>query len=207
MSQQKLFCIANWTVLPPVGGITIYEGFELMLHPLRLQIDTRVGRRIMEYVWPTRRKPRRAISTPETEGFRLPPSPSSPSAPRTQTPRRVSTDLPSSKSVDSSRLGIPQLRKTATSRSFSDLRKAASDSLQVPGLHRTRSTDMISSFSVSNSSGQVSKTSDDFRERTFTSRPIVTDDATVMKTRSSQKTFVWVKVSRYVLSDNNFNVF
>ena len=53
--QRDLFLLADWTVLPPVGGITIYEAFEVTLHPIRLQIDTRVGRRIMEYVWPARR--------------------------------------------------------------------------------------------------------------------------------------------------------
>ena len=55
------------------------------------------------------------------------------------------------------------LRKTAASRSFTDLRKAASDALQVPNggrsLHRTRSQDMM--FSASSSSGHISKTSED----------------------------------------------
>lgn len=223
--QRKLFCVADWTVLPPVGGITIYQNFELLFHPMRLQIDARVGRRIMEYLWPSRRRSNTGESpkddTPDDEELQLPPSaPPSPVAsrsplpvlsPRSRSPvstsptkpgtmlvppRRMSEDLPSP--TLSGTLVVPTLRKTATSRSFTDLRKAAADSLQVPGfsprLQRTRSSDALITLAASSSSGQVSKASDDTKSGR---KQDITDDAAVMKTRSSQKTFVWVKVSRY----------
>lgn len=42
-------------MLPPVGGISIYSNFQLDLHPIRLQIEAEVGRKLLEYVWPARR--------------------------------------------------------------------------------------------------------------------------------------------------------
>ena len=50
----------DWSALPPVGGISIIESFNLQLHPLRLQIERRTGRRIMAYVF--------ARSEPDTVG-------------------------------------------------------------------------------------------------------------------------------------------
>ncbi|KAI0702885.1 golgi-body localization protein domain-containing protein [Cytidiella melzeri] len=208
--KRKLFCVAAWTVLPPVGGITIYQGFELTFHPLRLQLDTRVGGKIMEYVWPARRKRGNAGDSAPLELEELPPSaPASPLTPSpitsfapstplrlTVPPRRASVDVVSPVSPDRSMLTIPTLRKTATSRSFSDLRKAAADTLQIPlsplPLQRTKSSDAIFSLTSSNSSGQLSKASDDKEKQGLKQEA---DDAALMKTRSSQKTFVWVKVS------------
>ena len=212
--QRKLFCVSEWTVLPPVGGITIYQNFELTLHPMRLQIDTRVGRRIMEYMWPARRKratqeraPTEPVpETPDLEELHLPPSaPSSPVANRSPLPtstsfarsptikpsRRASADIPSPTRSDT--LAVPGLRKTAASRSFTDLRGAANGSLQVPKLHKTRSTDALITLSTSGSSGNASKSSDETKS---SARRHEADDAALMKTRSSQKTFVLVKVSR-----------
>jgi hypothetical protein len=92
---------------------------------------------------------------------------------------------------------VPTLRKTAASRSFTDLRKAASSTLQIPSsplpLQRTKSSDAVFSLGTANSSGQVSKASDDKEKHGL---KLEADDAALMKTRSSQKTFVWVKVSR-----------
>ncbi|KAF7352699.1 hypothetical protein MVEN_01235800 [Mycena venus] len=59
--KRGLFVLANWSILAPVGGITIYESFELNFHPMRLQVDAKVGRRIMEYVWPARRNRKQSI--------------------------------------------------------------------------------------------------------------------------------------------------
>lgn len=209
--QRKLFCVSEWTVLPPVGGITIYQNFELTLHPMRLQIDTRVGRRIMEYMWPARRKRGDVEPVPEIpdqDELDLPPSaPSSPVAARSPLPtptpiarsptlkhsRRASADIPSPTRTNT--LAVPGLRKTPTSRSFTDLRGAANGSLQVPKLHKTRSTDALITLSPSTSFGQGSKSSDETRS---SRRKQVSDDAALMKTRSSQKTFVLVKVSRFV---------
>src|SRR3954447_24491095 len=61
--QRGLFLLADWTVLAPVGGITIYEEFDLSLHPMRLRVDAKVGVRIMEYLWPARKQRKRLNGT------------------------------------------------------------------------------------------------------------------------------------------------
>ncbi len=164
----------------------------------------------MEYLWPARRKRDKTIEL-DVDALPLPAStatsPVSPGTPldpptprRTQMPlRRASVDIVLPSSTDKNLLMVPTLRKTATSRSFTDLRKAASDTLQIPvsplSLQRTKSSDAVFTLASSNSSGQVSKASDD-RDKQRLKREA--DDAALMKTRSSQKTFVWVKVSRFV---------
>ncbi|KAI0719613.1 golgi-body localization protein domain-containing protein [Cerioporus squamosus] len=208
--KRKLFLLAHWVVLPPVGGITIYEDFDLSFHPMRLQIDIRVGRKIMEYLWPARRKRQEEAS--QTESFMIPedlanaPSASNGHAPSrksgdlpafmyTDSPRHASFDLPPRKSLDANRLMPPKppLRRLGTSRSFTDLRNSRQDSLQVPRIHRTnsssslraKSTDALALAKPSLSTG-----------RTMThGRSQETDDAAEMKTRASQKTFVRVKVA------------
>jgi hypothetical protein len=42
---------ADWSALPAVGGISIIETFDLRLHPLQLQIERSIGRRVMKYVF------------------------------------------------------------------------------------------------------------------------------------------------------------
>lgn len=202
--KQKLFLVADWTVLPPVGGITIYERFEITFHPMRLQIDTRVGRKIMEYVWPARRH--RHNTEDEVQAFDdIPESPSAfdessnvvivPESP--MSPRRSSWDVSPRaprQSYDSHRLApASPLRKLGASRSFTDLRNTMSDSMVVPKLHKTRSTDALLAFSSPSQSGSKVTEGLDRRLSARSAREI--DDATVMKTRSSQKTFVWVKVN------------
>ncbi|KAI0677563.1 golgi-body localization protein domain-containing protein [Trametes maxima] len=193
--KRKLFLLADWTVLPPVGGITIYEEFELMLHPMRLQIDIRVGRKIMEYLWPARRD--RVHAPAETESFSVPEAfgraDDLPAVTYTDSPRHASFDLPPRKSLDATRLAPPALRRLGTSRSFTDLRNSArQDSLQVPAprLQRTRSSDALAISKSTTSGGKTAHEKDRLRQET--------DDAAEMKTRASQKTFVRVKVARCV---------
>ncbi|OCH92936.1 hypothetical protein OBBRIDRAFT_802282 [Obba rivulosa] len=187
--KRKLFLLADWIVLPPVGGITIYERFELTLHPLRLQLDTRVGHKIMEYVWPSRKH--RQPTENDNSGHALLDSNVMVEEPQTiaDPPRRSFSEAPARKSEDSHRLKAPSLRKLGASRSFTDLRNMRNESLQVPRLHKTRSTESL----VSPSSPSRSLI-DSHKMRTSTS-PGEIDDATEMKARSSQKTFVWVRVA------------
>ncbi|SCZ97917.1 BZ3500_MvSof-1268-A1-R1_Chr3-3g06455 [Microbotryum saponariae] len=56
MAKVNVFAAVLWNALPPVGGISIVEQFELHLHPIRLQLEHHVGRRIMDYVFSQRRK-------------------------------------------------------------------------------------------------------------------------------------------------------
>ncbi|TFK43439.1 golgi-body localization protein domain-containing protein [Crucibulum laeve] len=190
--KRGLFLVANWTILPPVGGITIYEVFEMSLHPLRLQIDSKVGHRIMEYVWPARRQRDETAATPITPKTPLQIEVKSPVSSRSSldSPRALHAHPEPPKSL------IPPLRKLGSSRSFTDLR-AVKDSgfLRAPILHRTHS---------SNSLKQIANTLDSSEHRasgTASGSGAVDEeqekigDAAVMKTRSSQKTFVLVKIS------------
>ena len=56
MAKQGRFMNAMWSVLPPVGGIAIIDLFELHLHPVRIQIEMRVGRQIMDYIFGSKRE-------------------------------------------------------------------------------------------------------------------------------------------------------
>ncbi|KAK0552268.1 Protein SABRE [Tilletia horrida] len=56
MAKKGRFLFASWVVLAPVGGIAIIEDFELNLHPVRLSIELKVGREIMDYVFGSKRR-------------------------------------------------------------------------------------------------------------------------------------------------------
>ncbi|KAG6896106.1 hypothetical protein C0992_010275 [Termitomyces sp. T32_za158] len=168
--KRGLFLIASWTSLAPVGGIIIYESFEMSLHPIRLQIDARVGRRIMEYMWPARKY--RNIPNEEDQ----------PSL-----DHRMSIDSPRAlyelKSMDESVKDplMPSLRKLGTSRSFSDLRGSSKDTLTVSKIPSSESLRKMSL--LGDKEGGKSKISK-------------SNDAAEMKTRTSQRSFVLVKISR-----------
>lgn len=171
-------------VLAPVGGITIYEKFQLDFHPIRLQLDARLGQRIMEYVWPARRgrdqtNPIRDLPESHRPSEQPPPRSSLESALLLQKPRR---------SLDSNRLA-PGLRKLGSSRSFTDLRSAAAESTKTPvetSFGRAATPDL----SVNEDSRSIRKVNREDQPGK--------DDAVEMKTRSSQKTFILVKISRSV---------
>ncbi|CDR98696.1 hypothetical protein [Sporisorium scitamineum] len=56
MAKEGRFVDAMWSVLPPVGGISIVDMFEFNLHPVKIQIELLVGRKIMDYVFGTKRQ-------------------------------------------------------------------------------------------------------------------------------------------------------
>ena len=49
------FLLAHWLCLPPRGGIPIMDRCELHLHPVRVQLELRVGRQLTEYLLGARR--------------------------------------------------------------------------------------------------------------------------------------------------------
>ncbi|EPQ31935.1 uncharacterized protein PFL1_00134 [Pseudozyma flocculosa PF-1] len=51
MAKAGRFLDAMWSVLPPVGGISIIDYFELKQHPVRIQVEMRVGRQIQDYIF------------------------------------------------------------------------------------------------------------------------------------------------------------
>lgn len=171
-------------MLAPVGGITIYEKFQLDFHPIRLQLDARLGQRIMEYVWPARR------GRNQTDTIRnLPEShrPSEQPLPRSSLESALLLQKPR-RSLDSNSLA-PGLRKLGSSRSFTDLRSAAAESTKTPvetSFGRAATPDL-----------NVNEDSRSIRKVNREDQP-GKDDAVEMKTRSSQKTFILVKISRSV---------
>ncbi|GAK65420.1 uncharacterized protein PAN0_008c3637 [Moesziomyces antarcticus] len=56
MAKEGRFLDAMWSVLPPVGGISIVDMFEFNLHPVKIQIELVVGRKIMDYIFGTKRQ-------------------------------------------------------------------------------------------------------------------------------------------------------
>lgn len=196
--------LANWTVLAPVGGIAIYESFELSLHPLRLQIDARVGRRIMEYVWPARRhRQQHTIEEGPSAAF----TPSEKLRPRSIKASRSSLDSPRTlqglrvPSEASQTTLVSPLRKLGASRSFTDLRRTA-DTLKPPSLQRTYSSEGLRQPLAPSDldSRWVKHRVDSGNKGPAAERR--TGGAAEMKTRSSQKSFVLVRISRYGLHLN-----
>ncbi|KAG2042334.1 golgi-body localization protein domain-containing protein [Suillus americanus] len=179
MCKRGVFLDANWAVLAPVGGITIYEKFHLDFHPIRLQLDASLGQRIMEYVWPARRNRNRGTDTASPCDAHHP-------KPRASLDSSKLLNQPRS-SLDSTSL-TPPLRKLGSSRSFTDLRSAAADSMIMPY--------------PATQSNQRSLTADALDESRRHKHAIIRQvslehktDFDEMKTRSSQKNFVLVKIS------------
>lgn len=56
LCKVDVFAAILWNALPPVGGISIVEQFEVHLHPIRLQLEHRVGRQILDYLFVQRRQ-------------------------------------------------------------------------------------------------------------------------------------------------------
>ncbi|KAG6831126.1 hypothetical protein H0H92_012551 [Tricholoma furcatifolium] len=173
--KRGLFLIASWTVLAPVGGITIYESFEMSLHPIRLQIDARVGRRIMEYLWPAR-KHRQTMNENDS---------------RPTVDQRISLDSPRTlhaghKPPREATTGhlAPPLRRLGASRSFTDLRGSAKEALSVPALNKMPSSESLRKATL------VAET-----EHSKAKGKSTKSDAAEMKTRTSQRSFVLVKIS------------
>ncbi|KAI6047410.1 golgi-body localization protein domain-containing protein [Pisolithus marmoratus] len=178
-NKRDLFLDANWIILAPVGGITIYEKFQVDFHPIRLQLDARLGQRIMEYIWPSRRgRDKKSAHDPYLGND------------------EVSLDQSATRtSFDSSRLsqkprtsldpnGLTSWKKLGGSRSFTDLRSAATESAH--SLHRVQE---LEPDPHEDSRGP---------RKDIRGKPRK-DDAVEMKSRSSQKTFILVKISSFEL--------
>ncbi|KAJ7498810.1 golgi-body localization protein domain-containing protein [Mycena latifolia] len=192
--KRGLFVLANWSVLAPVGGITIYESFELNFHPMRLQVDAKVGRRIMEYVWPARRNRKRLTEEEDRRAAdnyteAMPLSRSSLDSPRLAAPKKASLSAPT--------LAPPM--KLSASRSFTDLRSTSQSLVppSTPQLHRTLSSSALRQPTLPDPPPALTSSK---KNRSDSSNKVAqlhkkTGDAAEMKTRSSQKSFVLVRIS------------
>lgn len=56
MAKQGRMVNAIWSELAPVGGISIVDQFELELHPIKVQLEIKVGRMIMDYIFGSKRR-------------------------------------------------------------------------------------------------------------------------------------------------------
>lgn len=126
--KANLFAVLQWDALAPVGGISIVEQFQIHLHPVRLQLEHRVGRQILNYIFSQRRK---ATDLPPREEAIKPSRPSlAPSSTNSSYSRysQSNDSLPLSK--NSSRTHLPENRSsaalTSSSASFSALGRTTS---------------------------------------------------------------------------------
>ena len=139
---------------------------------MRLQVDAKVGTRMLEYFWPARRD-RKASSAEVTIR-----------EPGALSPGTTRSSLDSSLALQAARYNLDQTglapfvsHKLQTSRSYTDLRTP--DSLETSSISRTQSSP----------------------GRHNSALPGLALDTVVdtdMKTRSSLRTFVLVRISRYL---------
>ncbi|KAJ6628726.1 golgi-body localization protein domain-containing protein [Mycena sp. CBHHK59/15] len=192
--KRGLFVLANWSVLAPVGGITIYESFQLNFHPMRLQVDAKVGRRIMEYVWPARRNRKRLTEDEANTSLDTSPDPLVLSRSSLDSPRAL--QMPKGRLFSAPPSLAPPIKLSA-SRSFTDLRTASLQVPSAPTLHRTVSSGALRPFPSSPepsiAEGFKKKSRSDSTKLALV--PKRRGDAAEMKTRSSQKSFVLVQIS------------
>ncbi|PFH52812.1 hypothetical protein AMATHDRAFT_139321 [Amanita thiersii Skay4041] len=196
--KNGLFLIADWVVLPPVGGITVYETFELSVHPIRLQIDSKVGRRIMEYLWPARRDRRIAsesdviaVSSDDDDsdleiGMRCSISTRS----SLDSPRALHVSQAQDSLLEENVLS-PPLRRLGTSRSFTTLRpEKQTVKNHFMTNHASHSEETLTSPQLTPGSVQSP-----------IQLPIASKETTVaeIKHRSAQKTFILVRITSLVI--------
>lgn len=207
---------ADWTILAPVGGISIYEAFELNLHPLKLQVDAKVGQLIMEYVWPSRKNhTSNAVDNPEKGVL-----PKAPVEIKIKSPGRSSIDSPRAL-YSPPALNVPEItalspphRKLGNSRSYTDLRSVKADNVVtvprsftlLPFPKRTNSSDPVTSSDppstpVPSTPGQTMYLD---LEPSGQDHVQSDGDAQVMKSRSVQKIFVLVRIPRFVICGVSF---
>ncbi|KZS98046.1 hypothetical protein SISNIDRAFT_449676 [Sistotremastrum niveocremeum HHB9708] len=200
--KRGIFADADWSVLAPIGGIAIYEHFQLSLHPIRLQIQTKLGSRILEYVWPDRRR-RKSISggidrsmpgTPITALTPLVPSTpvsTNPSESGSSSPSPLHLAPPKSSAGGSASPRSPRLQ---TSRSFTNLRSPGESrtELKRSNSHSTLPSSRATSDGVTDSSASASIVEPSVASEM--TRSTSNRDAVEMRSRSTQKTFALVKI-------------
>lgn len=52
---RDVFAQASWLLHAPVGGISVMDYFELYIHPVRVQLELRVGHQFMDYMFGSQR--------------------------------------------------------------------------------------------------------------------------------------------------------
>ncbi|KAF8314787.1 hypothetical protein DL93DRAFT_2227867 [Clavulina sp. PMI_390] len=127
--KSEDFLVAKWETLPPVGGISIWESFNLKIHPIQVHIERQLGRKLEGYAFKGASEKRAKIEAPAPLEV-----PSAPFRPRG--------------SLDASVPPTPR-RLTAMTRasSYQDLKAAASTHQNEPSmrnkLKKTRSIEHL----------------------------------------------------------------
>lgn len=53
-ARQDIFAALVWSALSPVGGVPIIDRFEVHLHPINLQLEAEIGKKIQHYIFAQR---------------------------------------------------------------------------------------------------------------------------------------------------------
>lgn len=159
----------QWSVLAPVGGISIYSDFKIELHPIRLTLETQLGNKILAYILPGRCKD---IEEPISD--------------------HNSDDSHGKAKTEFSIFSSQSNRRLLTSRSMSNLTLMNAESqtdYHAPGLPKSRSS---AALVVTGSNG------DNEVHAIPTSNITLIEDGDVyqMRYRSNQKTFVHAEIPR-----------
>jgi BLTP2/FMP27/Hobbit, C-terminal len=191
-----------------VGGISIYDYFELELHPIRLALETQLGNKIVDYLIPERRSRREAMRSDTTlvAGSSVTmPRPSTSivgTEPLDVTTPQFTVQSPSGSKLSCTLTPHQETKRKArpiASRSFSNLRSAAAEShdteYHAPGLPKSNSSTALVDRKASMDSNDVMKAGPTPKNGITVTN--AEGDASEMRQRSAQKTFVHVKIPRY----------
>jgi hypothetical protein len=202
-----LFVEAQWSVLAPVGGISIYDHFKVQLHPIRLALETNLGNKLVEYFIPGRRS-RREVSSNAVEAShhndRRPTHSQSIYDGDLNSLPQLAIQPPPETALRSMNPAVPweaapRRPRLIATRSFTNLRSNTADfanaAYPAPGLPKSNS-----SVALVNRRGSL-ESNDGTTSESMLALGVVykkTDgDASEMRHRSAQKTFVHVEIARY----------
>lgn len=165
---------ADWSALPAVGGISIIETFDLQLHPLRLQIERSIGRRVMKYIFSGGVETSAAPIHNESGDQNL-------KEPPLSRPRASMDSTPTSSTLQ-------RPHTIARSSSFQNLRSSGAS---LPPLPRKKVP----------SSDQLDSRAEDLRGPRGTNKAVDMEIEEMRARASRNRTFLQIQVSRYISLD------
>ncbi|KAG9015450.1 hypothetical protein FRB94_000054 [Tulasnella sp. JGI-2019a] len=182
MVKRKLFAEATWTVLPSVAQIAVVQSFELRLHPIKVQIERRIGREIQEYISP---KDKRASKTTNV----APASPTTTMDPH----RRVSLDQPTTLATPTPRLVLTRAA------SYTNLRNVSGSASPTAPTHVQQPKGFTLHKSASTTSLRTPHTPTSLApEHAFPARKATAETAE-MRVRAKKRTFLFIQLEPFLL--------
>lgn len=130
LMRSGMFMAVLWSMLTPVGGISIIDRFEVHLHPIKLQLEQTVGKQIMDYIFSQKaRKPSSKTESSKPTGSSASSIQSGHSSTSKRMPSSASSSLLSkARSTESLRGALKQDSISSANRSLRD----DGSSLMVP---------------------------------------------------------------------------